>query len=65
MGPKDFDAVLNTYIEEQVAPTSSDGLSGKLSEVQHTMTSREQFEMLSTVSNYHVISFPSRMIQIK
>ena len=24
MGPKDFDAVLNTYIEEQVAPTSSD-----------------------------------------
>ena len=59
MGPKDFDAVLNTYIEEQVAPTSSEGFSGKLSEVQHTMTSREQFEMLSTVSNYHVISFPS------
>ena len=60
MGPKDFDAVLNTYIEEQVAPTSSDGFSGKLSEVQHTMTSREQFEMLSTVSNYHVIGFPSQ-----
>ena len=60
MGPKDFDAVLNTYIEEQVAPTSSDGFSGKLSEVQHTMTSHEQFEMLSTVSNYHVIGFPSQ-----
>ena len=60
MGPKDFDAVLNTYIEEQVAQTSSDGFSGKLSEVQHTMTSREQFEMLSTVSNYHVIGFPSQ-----
>ena len=60
MGPKELDAVLNTYIEEQVTPTSSDGLTGKLSEVRHSMTSCEQFEMLSTVSNYHVLSFPSQ-----
>ena len=59
MGPKDFNAVLNTYIEEQVAPTSSDGFSGKLSEVQHSMTSREQFQIIM-LSVFH-----PRMIQIK
>ena len=59
MGHKEFDKVLNTYIEEQVTPTSSHGFTGKLSEVQHSMTSREQFEMFTTVSNYHILGFPS------
>ena len=59
MGLKEFDKVLNIYIEEEVTTTSSHGFTGKLSEVQHSMTSHEQFEMLTTVSNYHILGFPS------
>ena len=58
MGLKEFDAMLNICIEEQVTPTNTDGFTGKMSQVQHNMMSREQFEM-STVSNYHALVFPS------
>ena len=61
MEPTEFDTMLNAYIEEQVPPTNTDGFAGKLSEIKHNMTSREQFEMLSTISNYHILGFPSKM----
>ena len=60
MEPAQFDTILNTYIEEQVPATNTDGFAGKLSEIKHNMTSREQFEMFSTISNYHVLGFPSK-----
>ena len=35
------------------------GFTGQLTNIHHNMDSREQFEMLSTVSNYHPLGFPS------
>ena len=57
--PKDFDAILNKYIEDTTEKGSSDGFTGQLTNIRHNMDSREQFEMLSTVSNYHPLGFPS------
>ena len=57
--PKDFDAILNKYIEETTEEGSSDGFTGQLTNIRHNMDSREQFEMLSTVSNFHPLGFPS------
>ena len=57
--PKDFDAILNKYIEDTTEKGSSDGFTGQLTNICHNMDSREQFEMLSTVSNYHPLGFPS------
>ena len=57
--PKDFDAILNKYIEDTTEKASSDGFTGQLTNICHNMDSREQFEMLSTVSNYHPLGFPS------
>ena len=59
MEPKDFDAILNKYIEDTTEKGSSDGFTGQLTNIRHNMDSREQFEMLSTVSNYHTLGFPS------
>ena len=57
--PKDFDAILNKYIEDTTEKGSSDGFTRQLTNIHHYMDSREQFEMLSTVSNYHPLGFPS------
>ena len=57
--PKDFDTILNKYIEDTTEKGSSDGFTGQLTNIRHNMDSREQFEMLSTVSNYHPLGFPS------
>ena len=38
---------------------SSDGFTRQLTNIHHIMDLREQFEMLSTVSNYHPLGFPS------
>ena len=57
--PKDFNAILNKYIEDTTEKGSSDGFTGQLTNIHHNMDSREQFEMLSTVSNYHPLGFPS------
>ena len=35
------------------------GFTGQLTNIRHNMDLREQFEMLSTVSNYHSLGFPS------
>ena len=59
MEPRDFDAILNKYIEDTTEKGSSDGFTGQLTNIHHNMDSREQFEMLSTVSNYHSLGFPS------
>ena len=59
MEPKDFDTILNKYIEDTTGKGSSDGFTGQLTNIHHNMDSREQFEMLSTVSNYHSLGFPS------
>ena len=55
--PKDFDTILNKYIEDTTEKGSSDGFTGQLTNIRHNMDSREQFEMLSTVSNYHPLDF--------
>ena len=52
-------AILNKYIEDTTEKGSSDGFTGQLTNIRHNMDSREQFEMLSTVSNYHSLGFPS------
>ena len=57
--PKDFDTILNKYIEDTTEKGSSYGFTGQLTNIRHNMDSREQFEMLSTVSNYHSLGFPS------
>ena len=59
MEPKDFNAILNKYIEDTTEKGSSYGFTGQLTNIRHNMDSREQFEMLSTVSNYHSLGFPS------
>ena len=56
---KDFDAILNKYIEDTTEKGSSDGFTGQLTNIRHNMDLREQFEMLSIVSNYHPLGFPS------
>ena len=39
--------------------THYDRFTGQLTNIRHNMDSREQFEMLSTVSNYHPLGFSS------
>ena len=59
MEPKDFDPILNKYIEEITEQGTSDGFTGAITQVRAHMNSREQFDMLCTVSNYHPLGFPS------
>ena len=57
--PKDFDPILNKYIEDTTQQGTSDGFTGGITQVHLHMNSREQFDMLGTVSNYHGLGFPS------
>ena len=57
--PKDFDPILNKYIEDTTQQGTSDGFTGGITQVRPHMNSREQFDMLGTVSNYHGLGFPS------
>ena len=57
--PKDFDTILNKYIEDITEEGTSDGFTGEISQVRLNMNAREQFDMLGTVSNYHALRFPS------
>ena len=59
MEPKDFDTILNKYIEDITEQGTSDGFTGAITQVHLHMNSREQFDMLGTVSNYHALGFPS------
>ena len=59
MKPKDFDPILNKYIEDITEQGTSDGFTGAITQVHAHMNSREQFDMLGTVSNYHALGFPS------
>ena len=59
MEPKDFDTILNKYIEDITEQGTSDGFTGAIKQVRLHMNSREQFDMLGTVSNYHALGFPS------
>ena len=59
MEPKDFDPILNKYIEDITQQGTSDGFTGAITQVCAHMNSREQFDMLGTVSNYHALGFPS------
>ena len=57
--PKDFDTILNKYIEDITEQGTSDWFTGVITQVRPHMNSREQFDMLGTVSNYHALGFPS------
>ena len=59
MEPKDFDPILNKYVEDITEQGTSDGFTGVITQVCPHMNSREQFDMLGTVSNYHALGFPS------
>ena len=59
MEPKDFDTILNKYIEDITEQGTSDGFTGAITQVYLHMNSREQFDMLGMVSNYHALGFPS------
>ena len=47
------------YIEDITEQGASDGFTGVITQVCPHMKSREQFDMLGTVSNYHALGFPS------
>ena len=57
--PKDFDTILNKYIEDITGEGTSYGFSGDISQVHPNMNVKEQFDMLGTVSNYHALGYPS------
>ena len=57
--PKDFNTILNKYIEDITEEGTSDGFTEEISQVHPNMNAREQFDMLGTVSNYHALRFPS------
>ena len=59
MEPKDFDPILNKYVEDITEQETSDGFTGAIMQVCPHMNSREQFDMLGTMSNYHALGFPS------
>ena len=59
MEPKDFNTILNKYIEDITEEGTSHGFTGDISQVRPNMNAREQFDMLGTVSNYHALGFPS------
>ena len=59
MDTKEFDNMLNSYLQEPAACDHITTFSGHLSKVHPNMNSREQFEIMSSVSNYHVLGYPS------
>ena len=59
MDKKEFDKMLTTYLQEPAPREVITTFSGHLSKLHGNMNSREQFEMMSSVSNYHVLGYPS------
>ena len=61
METKEFDNMLTSYLQEPAACDHITTFSGHLSKVHGNMNSREQFQIMSSVSNYHVLGYPSML----